>query len=134
MAEQDKNIGNGSNVRLSDIATALGISKATVSLVINNDPRVSEKTRQKVLKKIKELGYIYNRGAAGLSTGRSNTIGLYPMILQAQKNGAQLIVIDPRRIPEAEKAALETIALPVYPELTQEQQDYVIETIRKFYQ
>ncbi|MCP4399098.1 MAG: DegT/DnrJ/EryC1/StrS family aminotransferase [bacterium] len=36
--------------------------------------------------------------------------------------------------PEAEKAALETIALPVYPELTQEQQDYVIETIRKFYQ
>ena len=76
MAEQDRKIGNGSNVRLSDIATALGISKATVSLVINNDPRVSEKTRQKVLKKTKELGYIYNRGAAGLSTGRSNTIGL----------------------------------------------------------
>ncbi|GAK61440.1 pleiotrophic regulatory protein DegT [Candidatus Vecturithrix granuli] len=36
--------------------------------------------------------------------------------------------------PESEKAAQETIALPVYPELSQEQQDYVIETIRKFYQ
>ena len=36
--------------------------------------------------------------------------------------------------PESEKAANETISIPVYPELTQEQQDYVIETIRKFYQ
>jgi dTDP-4-amino-4,6-dideoxygalactose transaminase len=35
--------------------------------------------------------------------------------------------------PEAEKAAQETIALPVYPELTPEQQDFVIETIQKFY-
>ena len=76
MAEQRNIDGNGSNVRLSDIASALGISKATVSLVINNSPKVSEKTRQKVLSKIEELGYIYNRGAAGLSTGKSNTIGL----------------------------------------------------------
>lgn len=35
--------------------------------------------------------------------------------------------------PESEKAAVETLALPVYPELTQEQQDYVIETIADFY-
>lgn len=35
--------------------------------------------------------------------------------------------------PESEKAARETIALPVYPELTQQQQDYVIETIQNFY-
>ncbi len=36
--------------------------------------------------------------------------------------------------PESEKAAQGTIALPVYPELTQKQQDEVIETIRTFYQ
>ncbi len=36
--------------------------------------------------------------------------------------------------PESENAAHETISLPVYPEMTQTQQDYVIETIRKFYQ
>ena len=35
--------------------------------------------------------------------------------------------------PAAEQAAAETIALPVYPELTQAQQDYVIETIHAFY-
>lgn len=35
--------------------------------------------------------------------------------------------------PAAEQAAAETIALPVYPELTRAQQDYVIETIQAFY-
>ena len=74
--EQNNSGGKGSNVRLSDIAESLGVSKATVSLVINNSPKISEKTRQKVLRKIEELGYIYNRGAAGLSTGKSNTVGL----------------------------------------------------------
>lgn len=35
--------------------------------------------------------------------------------------------------PETERAARETLALPVYPELTLEQQTYVVDTIRKFY-
>lgn len=35
--------------------------------------------------------------------------------------------------PESEKAARETLALPIYPELTSEQQDYVIEKIKDFY-
>jgi dTDP-4-amino-4,6-dideoxygalactose transaminase len=35
--------------------------------------------------------------------------------------------------PESERAARETLALPVYPELTSEQQAYVVEQIRQFY-
>jgi len=64
------------NITLNDIAISLGVSKATVSLAINGDSRVADKTRRKILCKIEELGYVYNRGAAGLSTGQSNTIGL----------------------------------------------------------
>jgi dTDP-4-amino-4,6-dideoxygalactose transaminase len=36
-------------------------------------------------------------------------------------------------LPEAERAARETLALPVYPELTAEQQEYVVDVIRSFY-
>jgi DNA-binding LacI/PurR family transcriptional regulator len=64
------------NITLSDIAMELGVSKATVSLTINGSPLVATKTCEKILKKIEELGYVYNRGAAGLSTGISRIIGL----------------------------------------------------------
>jgi dTDP-4-amino-4,6-dideoxygalactose transaminase len=35
--------------------------------------------------------------------------------------------------PESERAALETIALPIFPELTDAQQEYVVSKIADFY-
>jgi LacI family transcriptional regulator len=64
------------NVTLRDVADALGVSKATVSLAINRSDLVARKTRDRILKKVDELGYIYNRSAAGLSTGRTRAAGL----------------------------------------------------------
>jgi anaerobic selenocysteine-containing dehydrogenase len=42
----------------------------------------------------------------GCNASKSSPIGLYPQIVKARKNGAKLIVIDPRRTKEAEKADL----------------------------
>lgn len=55
----------------------------------------------------------------------------YPVPLHKQEClGADA---DSWSMPEAEKAANETIALPIYPELTDEMQAYVVETISSFY-
>jgi dTDP-4-amino-4,6-dideoxygalactose transaminase len=40
---------------------------------------------------------------------------------------------DAGSLPEAEKAALETVAIPIYPELTRDMQDYVIDKVREHY-
>jgi thiosulfate reductase / polysulfide reductase chain A len=48
----------------------------------------------------------------GHGPSKSEPVGLYPMIMQAKKNGAKLIVVDPRRIAEADKA---DIWLPIRP-------------------
>ncbi len=40
-----------------DVARHAGVAISTVSRVINNDPRVSERTREKVMKAIEEIGY-----------------------------------------------------------------------------
>lgn len=65
-----------SKVTLQDIARALGVSKATVSLAMNDSTLVADSTKRLVKQKSEELGYVYNRGAAGLSTGETRTIGL----------------------------------------------------------
>jgi len=63
-----------------DVAQVAGVSRATVSFVINDatDRRVpiSEETRQRVLKAVEELGYIPDTRAQALRSGDSKTIGL----------------------------------------------------------
>ena len=61
---------------IKDVAKKAGVSIATVSRVINNSPKVSEKTRQRVLEVIRELNFMPNIIAQGLQTKRTNTIGL----------------------------------------------------------
>ncbi len=57
-----------SNVTVADIARHLGVSTATVSMTLRNKGRISEHTRQRVLKAIDELGYVYNQTAAICAT------------------------------------------------------------------
>ena len=63
-------------ITLKDIAAACGISRSSVSLVLQDSPRVSEATKARVRRVIEETGYVYNRSAANLRTRRSMAVGL----------------------------------------------------------
>ncbi|MFY0654628.1 MAG: LacI family DNA-binding transcriptional regulator [Cyclobacteriaceae bacterium] len=59
-----------------DIANALNTSAATVSRALNDNPRISDKTKKLVNDTAKSLGYEPNPVAAALRNGKSNTIGV----------------------------------------------------------
>jgi len=63
-------------VTLKDIAKSAGVSRATVSLVLRNNPVVAEPTRDRVRSSIDTLGYVYDRAAANLRARVTYTVGL----------------------------------------------------------
>lgn len=65
------------SLTIKDIAEMSGVSKGTVSRVINNNPEgVSEETRNKILQLIDEVGYVPNRMARSITVSETKTIGL----------------------------------------------------------
>ena len=56
-------------IRLKDIARELGLSVVTVSKVLRNHEDVSTETRNRVLRRMKELNYQPNLAARALVTG-----------------------------------------------------------------
>lgn len=63
-------------MNIYDISNHAGVSIATVSRVLNNNPNVSEKTRKKVLSVMEELGYTPNVFARGLGLNTMKTVGI----------------------------------------------------------
>ncbi|MBW8907588.1 MAG: LacI family DNA-binding transcriptional regulator [Mesorhizobium sp.] len=59
-----------------DIAREAGVSKSTVSLVLQGSGLIRPETASKVRKAIEDVGYVYNRGAANLRKAHSNVIGM----------------------------------------------------------
>ncbi len=57
-----------------DVAKKAGVGIGTVSRVLNNSPQISPKTREKVLKVIKELKYQPHAMAQGLARKRTNSL------------------------------------------------------------
>ncbi len=58
------------------IAEKLGLSAATVSLALRDNPVVAKSTRDLVQQAMRETGYVRNLAAASLRTGRSNIVGV----------------------------------------------------------
>lgn len=63
-------------MNIYDVAELAGVSIATVSRVVNDSPRVSEKTKQKVRSIMEEYGYTPNVFARGLGLDSMKTIGI----------------------------------------------------------
>jgi LacI family transcriptional regulator len=63
-------------VTLLDVARHCGVSRATVSLVLNDSPLVATKTRDRVRQAMVELGYVYNPAAVSLRIQHSDAIGV----------------------------------------------------------
>lgn len=74
----------------NEIAKLAGVSRSTVSRVINNYPNVPEETRQKVIEIIKKHNYVPHASARMLAGGKSKSIGLFIIDMNADLKGKQV--------------------------------------------
>ena len=109
---------------IKDVAEHSGVGIGTVSRVLNNSPQISEKTKQKVMKSIKELNYVPNVAGKRLSQSRSYVIAvIVPVInhpyfanliaqieLAADKKGYSLLVASSQHRIEKEHEILKRLA------------------------
>lgn len=110
-------------VRMKDIASDLGLSVVTISKVLRNHPDIAEDTRERVLKRVKELDYQPNLMARSLVTGRSYLIGLivpdllHPFFAEVAKalsrvlakRGYSLIISSSEEDPELEAREIQQL-------------------------
>lgn len=69
-------------ITISDVAAKAGVSRATVSYVLNDrhtSVRISEDTRQRVMASAMELGYRRNELARAVTTGKNPMLGFWVM-------------------------------------------------------
>lgn len=70
-------------VTIKDIARKVGVTPATVSMVINNSPKISPETRERVQKAIKEMNYRPNFTGRSLVKGKTNNIALVAPLMSS---------------------------------------------------
>lgn len=114
-------------MNLRDIARLSGVSRSTVSRVINDDPRVSDGVRKRVKAIIEREGYFPHAAARALATRRSGVFGLvvpqalgslfgdpwYPRFIQGCLDAAKaqdvglMLLMEPVNDPDAVNALVE---------------------------
>lgn len=68
---------SGRMVRVEDVAREAGVSPITVSRTLSNPEKVREETRKKVEAAVAKTGYVLNRFASSLRSGRSTIISMF---------------------------------------------------------
>ena len=109
---------------IHDVAVKAGVGIGTVSRVLNNSPQISEETKTKVQKAIKELNYVPNIAGKRLSQNRSYVLAVVvPVIahpyfakliaeleLAADAHGYSLLVVSSQHRIEREKEIIRRLA------------------------
>jgi LacI family transcriptional regulator len=108
-------------IRMKDIADDLGVSLVTVSKAFNNHSDVSARTKERVLRRMKELNYQPSLHAQGLVSGRSYIVGfIVPDLVHAffsevaksvsgvlRANGYGLVISSSNEDPETEQQEID---------------------------
>jgi len=107
-------------VTMSDVARVAGVSATTVSHVVNKSRRIEPETERAVVAAIAETGYLNDRVARSLRTGKTMTIGLaisaisnpyfgdvvHAIERMVTANGHSLLLADTHDDPEYELRAV----------------------------
>ena len=72
------------SITLADVAAHAGVSKMTVSKVINRKPGLKDSTRERVMEAVEQLGYTVHASARALAGGRTETLGVLVPSLYSQ--------------------------------------------------
>ncbi len=108
---------------ISDVARAAGVSRSTVSKVMNGTQKLSDATENRIWAAVRQLGYQASPHARSLSTGRSRAIGLVILdILNphftgivkgagrvAREHGYALLLADAEEDPAQEEELIRTL-------------------------
>ena len=107
---------------IAEVAAAAGVSRTTVSMVLNDKGRISEETRERVKRAAQDLNYRPNLRAQRLRSGRSRTVAIYNPVQTSLPRDTQLDFALELSLPVAQACLARGYSLLLIPPLTSSEQ------------